>query len=394
MSDQFGIKVEEIFDTMEERFRPEGAEGVDASYGYEIQGVGKWKLTVKDGQMKIEEADDLGDCVAVTITDADTFVGVNIGQVDAMKAFNSGKFKVDGDLGALGQTAKMFTKFVSGKKEMTVGDFIQDMFATLEERFQPKNAEGLDVTITYDIQGDEGGCWTATIKDGTCVLKEERIEKPTVRLEVGAADWVDVMLGKVDAMTLLSAGKAAIEGDSSLALKLGEIFAKYVAPGEMAEPEQELVRLKKVISVNHRFATGPVMGKFLQGLKNKKIIANRCPECGRLQLPAREVCAICRVRVPGVVEVGPKGHITINDIAYYASPDPLTGETRETPYGSVNILLDGCKGNETFWHLLRRDQIFEVEESWNEKKGTRVRPVWAENRVGSIKDILYFEIDK
>ena len=91
MSEKFGVKVEDIFNTMEERFRPEGAEGVDASFGYDIKGRGKWKLTVKDGAMKIEQTDDLGGCVAVSKADPDTFVGVNIGQVDGTAAFTSGK---------------------------------------------------------------------------------------------------------------------------------------------------------------------------------------------------------------------------------------------------------------------------------------------------------------
>jgi hypothetical protein len=91
--------------------------------------------------------------------------------------------------------------------------------------------------------------------------------------------------------------------------------------------------------------------------------------------------------------VGPKGNLLVIDLVYYASPDPLTGETRETPYGSVHILLDGCRGNETFWHLLRRDQIFEVKEAWGDEPGTRLRPVWAETRTGSVHDIQYFEID-
>jgi uncharacterized OB-fold protein/putative sterol carrier protein len=289
MREYFGVKVEDIFNTMPERFRPEGAEGVTASYGYSIQGEGKWKLAVKDGRMKIEKVEDLSGCGTITITDGETFVGINIGKVDAMKAFTSGKFKVEGDFGALAKTAKMFRKYIPPKKEMS-------------------------------------------------------------------AD---------------------------------------VPPGEKAkEPEQELIVLRKTISVNQRFATGPVMGKFLKGLREKTILANRCPRCGRLQLPPREVCAVCRVRATDWVEVGPKGHLSVIEIVYYASPDPLTGETRETPYGSIHVLLDGCKGNETFWHLMRPDQIFQVKETWQEEKGTRLHPVWAEHRTGSIHDIKYFEIDE
>jgi len=278
MSEYFGVKVEDIFRTMPERFRPEGAEGVEASFGYLIRGEGKWKLTVKDGKMKIEKVDTLAGCGTVTTTDGETFVGISLGEVDAIQAFNSGKFKVEGDFGALAKTAKMFRKYVPA--------------------------------------GEKG-----------------------------------------------------------------------------KEPEQELIMLKKTISVNQRFATGPVMGKFLKALKEKKILANQCPQCKRLQLPPREVCAECRVRATNWVEVGPKGNLMVIDIVYYSSPDPLSGETRETPYGSIHVLLDGCKGNETFWHLLRRDQIFQVKEAWEEEKGTRLRPVWAEQRTGSIHDIKYFEID-
>jgi uncharacterized OB-fold protein/putative sterol carrier protein len=395
MSEYFGAKVEDIFNTMAERFRPEGAEGVDASFGYDIQGEGKWKLTVKDGKMKMEKRGDLSGCGTLTITDGETFVGINLGKIDAMKAFSSGKFKVQGDFGALTKTARMFRKYVPPKQELTTKEYILNMFGTLQTRFQPQKAGDLNACIGYDIGGEDGGKWTAIIREGNCAVKEGLLPGLKVTLQAQATDWVPLMLGKIDALTLLSAGKAAILGDAKLALRLGEIFSPYIPPGEKEKtPEQELVILKKTISVNQRFATGPVMGKFLKGLKEKTILANQCPKCERLQLPPREVCAVCRVRAGGWKEVGPKGHLIVNEIVYYASPDPLTGETRETPYGSIHLLLDGCKGDETFWHLLRRDQIFQVKEPWGEEKGTRLRPVWAENRTGSIHDIQYFEIDE
>jgi len=137
-----------------------------------------------------------------------------------------------------------------------------------------------------------------------------------------------------------------------------------------------------------------VIGKFLNGLKDKKILANRCPDCGRTQIPPREICAKCRVRCDEFIEVGPKGNVRLLDTAYYASPDPLTGETRETPYGLIYVLLDGCKGQDVFTHFLRDDQLDRVEMGWNEKKGSIVRPVWAEERTGSVFDIKYFEIDE
>ncbi len=390
----WGVKVEDIFNTMHNRLRPEGAKGVIAEFGYDIIGEGKWKIKVNDGALGVIKTDDISNCVAVMVCDGETFVGINIGKVDATNAFTSGKVKIEGDFGQFGKTAKMFKKFVPKKASMSVRDYMLDMFGTLVQRFQPDNAPQ-EAVIVYDIGGEDGGVWTAYIKDGKCELKEELPAKFTVKLEVQEAkDWVDVMLGKTDAFSLLSAGKGSIVGETQIALKLEEIFSKYQDPMAGGTPEQELIVLKKIISVDQKFSTGPVMGKFLNALKNKKILGNKCPKCGRIQLPAREVCAECRVRVDEWVEVGPKGQVRYMEYVYYASPDPLTGETRETPYGMANILLDGCKGNDTFAHLIRRDQIDLIKGGKDDVSGTRVRPVWNEHRTGSIFDIKYFEIDE
>ena len=82
--------------------------------------------------------------------------------------------------------------------------------------------------------------------------------------------------------------------------------------------KQELLVLRTTISVNQKFATGPVMGRFLKSLKDKMILAIRCPVCGRLQSPPREICAVCRVRNDEWVEIGPGGELRLLEYAYYA----------------------------------------------------------------------------
>lgn len=396
MAEYWGVKVEDIFDTMKERFRPEGAKDVDAVFGYDIAGEGKWKLTVKNNAMVLEKTDQLSGCIATMSADGETFVGVNTGKVDATNAFMSGKFKVEGDMGAFGKTGKLFRKFVIPKKEMTTKEYLADMFATIVPRFKAKEAEGLEASFGFDLGGPDGGKWTVFIKDKVCTVATSIEGKPTVTLEFNdAKDYVDFILGKIDAQSILAAGKASAKGDiNMMATKWPILFEKYKDPMASQVQEQELLVLKKTISLNETFSTGPIMGKFLKGLKDKKIFANKCPECGRLQLPPREVCAECRVRAGEMVEVGPKGEVRYMDVVYYAMPDPLTGVARETPYGSIFILFDGCKGNETLPHFIRKDQIEKLEMGWNEKKGTRVRPVWEENRIGDIWDIKYFEIDE
>ena len=382
MSEYYGTTVEDIFDTQNERFREEGAEGTDAVFAYDIagEGGGQWKVTVKDKASKTEkvEGGDFGEYSVKIATDAETFVGITLGRIDGTEAFTSGKVKLDGDMNLMGLLPRLFVKYTP-KKALTARDII----TTAVDRFRTENAEGMDITVGYDFAGEGGGQWTAEIKDGTCTLEEGLRENLTVNNIVSAKDYVDLMLGKLDPMIALGAGRLRLVGDMDVAMLLPKVFAKYVPKD--TEPEQELIVLKKTISVNMHYSTGPVMGRFFEGLMEKKILANVCPACGRKQLPPREVCAICRCRVHEFVEVGPEGLLTRIEDTYYASPDPLTGETRETPYGSIHVMLDGCTGMETFWHSLKKEDLFEVE------RGDRVRAVWNEKRVGSVNDILYFE---
>jgi uncharacterized OB-fold protein len=85
-------------------------------------------------------------------------------------------------------------------------------------------------------------------------------------------------------------------------------------------------------------------------------------------------------------ELGPEGTIRDFDIVYYASPDPLTGEARETPYVACWADLDGTQGDAPLWHLLHAPDLEAV------RSGLRVRVVFAEERKGSMEDIKHFEI--
>ena len=151
--------------------------------------------------------------------------------------------------------------------------------------------------------------------------------------------------------------------------------------------DQELIVSRQILSIPQRFSTGPIMGRFLRELRdNQRIMANKCPKCGRHQLPPREVCAICRVEATEWDELGPEGRIRDFDVVYYASPDPLTGETRQTPYVACWVDLDGAQGDAPLWHLLEAPDPDKVHA------GLRVKVVFAEQRCGSMEDIAHFEI--
>jgi uncharacterized OB-fold protein/putative sterol carrier protein len=385
MAEYFGTTVEDIFNTMEKRFRIEGAKGVDAVIGYNVsgEGGGKWKVTVKNDTLKVEKIEgDLGSCSVITIADAETFVGVTIGKIDGGTAFSSGKVKVDGDIGILVNVLpKLFNKYTPPAKEATAKDIIESMAV----RFRPEKAEGLDISIGYDLTGDGGGKWSAIVKDKTCTLKEGLAPNCTVTMIMSAKVFVGLNLGLIDGTAAFTSGQVKIEGDFAAAGLTGKLFEKFKLKG--AEEAEEFISLKCTPSIEYRFATGPTMGKWFEGLKEKKFYATKCPKCGRTQVPPREICANCRVRCTEFVELGPKATVTLIDKVYYASPDPLTGEVRETPYSGVFIMMDGATDEDNFAHELKREDLPRI------KSGMRVRPVWADKRTGCYKDLLYFEID-
>jgi long-chain acyl-CoA synthetase len=379
--------VDHIFGTMEARVRPDKLEGITANYGYSItgDGGGEWTVSVKDGALEVLEG--IHDPHVTTTMSASDFVDLNLGKLDGMAAFTSGKIKAEGDVSLLMKATKFFTRYEPPRPEPEVT--VADIFGTMEARVRPDGVEGITASYGYRVTGDGGGEWTVSVKDGV-VKVLEGIHDPDVTTTVTAKDWIAITLGKLDGMTAFTSGRLKVEGEMGLLTKATRFFKKYTPPGAEGEPEkkaEELVVLRQLLSIPQRFSTGPLMGKFLKTLRDeKRILANRCPVCRRMQTPPREVCAVCRVRVDELVEVGPEGSVSNIDVAYYASPDPLTGESRETPYISAFLLLDGCSGNDIFWHEINPAHIDRAHI------GARVRPVWAEERTGAITDILYFDV--
>ncbi len=379
------VSVADIFGTMESRVRAEGVEGVTANYGYNVTGTGGGQYTVSVTDGKVKVLDGIHEPNVTSTVTAKDWIAITLGKLDGMTALTSGKLKVEGDIGLLTKATQFFKKYSppAAAPEVTIAD----IFGSMESRAIPEAIAEVTTNIGYKISGTGGGEYTMCIKEGTAKLLEG-IHDPDVTAIVTAKDWIAITLGKIDGMTALTSGKLKVEGDMGLLGQSSTFFKKFIPPAAEGQEEEreELIKRSIVLSIDQKFSTGPIMGKFLNGLKEKKIFANKCPECGRLQLPPREVCAECVVPVTEFVEVGPEGIISIPDITYYASPDPLTGESRETPYVSAHFLLDGCKGHETLWHELKSDNLEKV------KKGARVRPVWNDKLIGAITDIKYFEI--
>ena len=100
------MSAREFFETLESRVDPSKTSGMNNSYLFDIDGAGKWKVDVQDGNVNVSEGESDAD---VTIsTSEETFEKMVSGEQNPTSAYMTGKLKVKGDMGAAMKLQKLF----------------------------------------------------------------------------------------------------------------------------------------------------------------------------------------------------------------------------------------------------------------------------------------------
>ena len=86
----------EFFETLEERIDPARTRGTNASYRFDVEGVGSWRVEVNDGDVDARESDAPADCVIRAREEV--FLRLVRGEQDPLMAYMLGKVKVEGDV--------------------------------------------------------------------------------------------------------------------------------------------------------------------------------------------------------------------------------------------------------------------------------------------------------
>src|ERR671933_164328 len=100
------MDTQEFFDTLESRVDASKTAGMNNSYLFDIEGAGKWKVDVNDGQVSVTEGGEDSD--AVFSTSEETFTKIASGEQNATSAYMTGKLKVKGDMAAAMKLQKLF----------------------------------------------------------------------------------------------------------------------------------------------------------------------------------------------------------------------------------------------------------------------------------------------
>jgi uncharacterized OB-fold protein len=128
----------------------------------------------------------------------------------------------------------------------------------------------------------------------------------------------------------------------------------------------------------YRRSLGPVVGAFLTGLRDQRVLASRTAE-GRVICPPLEYDPDSGDAVDDLVEVGAAGVVT----GWTWVAEPLRKHPFDHPFAWALVQLDGA--DTSMVHALDVASIDDVAS------GMRVRVRWAEERTGHITDIACFE---
>lgn len=139
----------------------------------------------------------------------------------------------------------------------------------------------------------------------------------------------------------------------------------------------------------YRWDTGVAIGRFLEGLREGKILGVRCHRCQRTVTPPRAFCELCFTPMDEWVELRDTGTVNTFSICYVTwDLKPL-----KQPQVPAVIEIDGTSPRVGFLHLIGGLRARSVEGIRKQVRvGRRVRAVWkpVAERIGAITDILYF----
>jgi uncharacterized OB-fold protein len=142
----------------------------------------------------------------------------------------------------------------------------------------------------------------------------------------------------------------------------------------------EVLRGPHVLEYPYRRSLGPVLGRFFNGLLERKIVGIRT-KSGTVLVPPQEYDPFTSEPLDEFVDVGPGGEVV--SWSWVAKPRPK--QPLDHPFAFALIRLDGAD-----------TPILHAIDAGDESRlsaGTRVVPRWAEAPSGGILDIVCFELE-
>ncbi|ORB71445.1 Zn-ribbon domain-containing OB-fold protein [Mycobacterium scrofulaceum] len=133
------------------------------------------------------------------------------------------------------------------------------------------------------------------------------------------------------------------------------------------------------LSFDYTRSVGPTLSKFFTALRARHILGVRGSD-GRVHVPPAEYDPVTYEPLGEMVPVSSVGTV----VSWTWQPEPLEGQPLDRPFAWALIKLDGA--DTTLMHAVDAGEPSAI------KSGARVHVHWADEPVGAITDIAYFEL--
>jgi uncharacterized OB-fold protein len=156
------------------------------------------------------------------------------------------------------------------------------------------------------------------------------------------------------------------------------VTASQSSPALIEQHEKPLSAPLK-LSFDYTRSVGPLLGQFFTALRSRRILGVRGTD-GRVLVPPAEYDPVSYEQLTEIVPVGEVGTV----VSWTWQPQPLQGQPLDRPFAWALITLDGA--DTPMLHAVDAGSSDAISA------GTRVRVHWADEPVGAINDIAYFEL--
>jgi len=164
----------------------------------------------------------------------------------------------------------------------------------------------------------------------------------------------------------------------------------------MAEKKAKKKKAKETMAVEGSWNVGAynykapdLLPKFVEGLKDKKIMGTLCRGCGKVIVPPRNICGRCHRRMDEWIQVSEVG-----TIAVFVKSEPVT-KGKYTVFGMDPIDMGMVKENEVIMPVFVRfdgsdSNMHTILINADPDKlhvGMRVKAVFAKEPQGALSDL-------
>lgn len=101
----------------------------------------------------------------------------------------------------------------------------EEVFNLMPAHFLPEQAGNMKAVLQFDLSGDDGGQWVASIADGQLTVTKGTVPDPNLTLLMSAKDYVAMINGELNPMSAFMTGKVKAKGETALLMKMQKLFS-------------------------------------------------------------------------------------------------------------------------------------------------------------------------